>query len=122
VGDRGAQRPEITALAVGLLEMSPRLYRTTTNRVLRQMSNPEHLQLLREGVDMWNAWRSKQSSISLDLSGVDLSGVDLTRADLKRVDLAGANIWKTSLREADLRQANLRGVDLTGSVLVDQDF
>jgi len=35
------------------------------------MANPEHLQILEQGVKVWNAWREQNEDISLDLSGAD---------------------------------------------------
>ena len=37
------------------------------------MANPEHLELLRQGVDVWNEWRAKEPSIRPDLSEANLS-------------------------------------------------
>ena len=50
------------------------------------MSNPEHLKLLRQGVNAWNAWKNKEGSVC-----VDLSGADLIRANLSRATLLGVN-------------------------------
>jgi hypothetical protein len=36
------------------------------------MANPEHLQILQQGVEVWNAWRKQNKGIRPDLSGVDL--------------------------------------------------
>jgi hypothetical protein len=33
------------------------------------MANPEHLQILRQGVKAWNAWRRQHRDITPDLSG-----------------------------------------------------
>lgn len=39
------------------------------------MPNPDHLKMLQEGIDVWNAWRTKETLESPDLSGVDLSQI-----------------------------------------------
>jgi uncharacterized protein YjbI with pentapeptide repeats len=59
------------------------------------MANDEHVAMLKQGVDAWNAWRRENPDIRPDLSaanltGADLSGADLTRANLTRADLEGA--------------------------------
>ena len=86
------------------------------------MANEEHLKVLREGVDAWNAWRAKQpAKFASDLSGADLYGADLRGANLTRdlsgarlrdTDLSGANLIKADLREANLFKANLSRADL----------
>ena len=37
------------------------------------MANPEHLELLKEGVDAWNTWRERNPDVQPDLKGADLS-------------------------------------------------
>jgi uncharacterized protein YjbI with pentapeptide repeats len=72
---------------------------------------------LKEGVEAWNAWRSGQPQIKVDLSESNLQKVDLEEKDLSeaiikatgsKADLRGAN-----LDGADLRYARLGGTDLT---------
>ena len=69
------------------------------------MATKEHLDLLRQGVDAWNAWRHKEPSIRPDLSGVET----LAGADLSGADLSGANLSEADLSEADLSQATSPG-------------
>ena len=45
------------------------------------MANDEHVAMLKQGVDAWNAWRRENPHIRPDLLGADLSGADLRRAD-----------------------------------------
>jgi uncharacterized protein YjbI with pentapeptide repeats len=91
------------------------------------MANPEHLDRLRQVVDVWNAWRAENPSIRPDLSGADLYGWDLYRANLSGADLNKAHLNKAHLTEAnfsgaDLSGANLTGADLSGAQLVDTNI
>jgi uncharacterized protein YjbI with pentapeptide repeats len=80
------------------------------------MANPEHLQILRQGVEKWYQWRRHNRDIRLDLRGTDLSGADLSGADLTRANLSGAILRKTDLSEADLSEADLSGANLRANL------
>jgi hypothetical protein len=87
------------------------------------MANPEHLQILKRGVDVWNGWRVEHTDVRLDLSRADLSNADLSnanlsRADLGRADLSRANLSRANLDGADLSLANLNNADLIGAGLI----
>jgi uncharacterized protein YjbI with pentapeptide repeats len=87
------------------------------------VANPEHLKLLQQGVDVWNAWRTREPSARPDLRKADLSGADLNGADLNKANVNGAFLVETKLagaklRQADLRRANLREADLRGADLM----
>jgi uncharacterized protein YjbI with pentapeptide repeats len=86
------------------------------------MANPEHLKILKRGVEQWNRWRKENPDITPDLSMVNLCGemfigADLRWADLSEADLSQANLSEADLSEADLRWADLGGADLGGVVL-----
>lgn len=81
------------------------------------MANPEHVAILKQGVDAWNQWRGENPDVRPDLSDVvlkadDLSGTYLSRADLTGADLSDAILKKAYLWEANLSRANLTGADL----------
>ena len=116
------------------------------------MANPEHLKILKQGVEAWNQWRRRNPETkpnlhganlggvdlvtatlraadlrNADLHGADLGGADLHAADLFKADLCGANLFKANLGEADLvtanlRAANLRNADLDRVVLYETNF
>ena len=77
------------------------------------MANPEHLQILQQGVTAWNEWRDQNRDITPDFSEADLREVSLSQADLRGADRRGANLRGANLRGADLLRANLRGADLS---------
>lgn len=76
------------------------------------MANPEHLIILKEGVDAWNAWRRKNPQLMPDLSGASLEGVILDGVNLRCARLLRANLTNAYLRGADLAEANLSDSDL----------
>jgi uncharacterized protein YjbI with pentapeptide repeats len=76
------------------------------------MANPEHLEILKQGVEVWNAWRSNAPSISPDLLEADLTAWDLRGADLNMARLQRADLTRASLGRANLMGANLEGAKL----------
>lgn len=96
------------------------------------MANPEHLEILKQGVEKWNQWRednsevipalsgaylSKANLLEANLSRANLSEADLRWADLIRADLYQANLSEATLSEATLSEANLIGANLIGADL-----
>src|SRR3972149_4014173 len=81
------------------------------------MANQEQVEILKQGVQVWNKWRAKNLGFQVDLFGADLSGADLRQANLSGADLRQANLWKADLREANLSEANLSGASLMGAYL-----
>ena len=43
------------------------------------MANPEHLEILKQGVKQWNRWREEQPDVYPDLRVASLSGASLAR-------------------------------------------
>ncbi|MFT5733438.1 MAG: hypothetical protein ACJA0V_002499 [Planctomycetota bacterium] len=86
------------------------------------MSAVTPVEILRQGPDAWNDWRTATPNPTPDLRGCDLeefnlaganlSGADLTGADLFSADLTRANLKMATLSGADLSNANLHGADL----------
>ena len=87
------------------------------------MANPEHLAILKQGVEQWNkVWRKEHLEVRPDLreadlekaelSGADLSRANLSKAKLRKVDLRGAQLFRANLIGAYLRRADLRRADL----------
>jgi hypothetical protein len=48
------------------------------------MANEEQLELLKQGVQVWNQWKRDHPEIGPDLRGADLGGADL----------GGVNLWR----------------------------
>lgn len=83
------------------------------------MANQEHLDLLKQGVEVWNKWRLEHQGIQVDLRGADLSEVNLRGTYLKGADLSGADLKKAKLEGANLSSAILIGANLSSAFLND---
>ena len=81
------------------------------------MADQEQLDILKQGVEIWNQWRREHPSMVPDLSFADLTEVDLDDADLSGADFSDAN-----LREAQLGRANLRGANFSRTNLIKADM
>ena len=86
------------------------------------MAKPEHLRILRQGVEAWNEWRLENRNINPDLSGADVSAADLRGANLGNADLRGANLSDTDLSGANLGKADLRGAKLSKAGLIEANL
>ena len=91
------------------------------------MANEEHVTLLKQGLNAWNAWRDKNHNIRPNLGGADLIQADLGAADLRganlsRANLSRANLFGAHLGEADLLAANLSEANLSGATLIHTNF
>ena len=91
------------------------------------MANQEHLDILKQGVHVWNQWKRENPYTRADLSGVDLSradlrGANLADANLKDADLSGANLKDANLADANLKDADLSGGNFWGADLSRADL
>jgi uncharacterized protein YjbI with pentapeptide repeats len=103
------------------------------------VANQKHLDLLRQGVDVWNAWRTTQNPLvcpdliearlieadlyrallmKANLTGAHLNGANLNGAHLMEADLSWANLTAAGLMMANLSGANLTGAHLKGANLM----
>ncbi len=81
------------------------------------MANAEHLAALREGGEVWEAWRNENRSLRPDLSGVLLERANLAGANLSRANLSNAALGGADLSGADLSGANLSRANLSDAIL-----
>jgi hypothetical protein len=91
------------------------------------LANPEHVEILKQGVEAWNKWRDEHPEVMPTLSdgyigSADLRGADLSDAYLRGADLGGAKLIGANLYRADLTDAYLRGANLSRSYLSRTDF
>lgn len=81
------------------------------------MTDVMHIDILYEGIEAWNEWRSKNPGERPNLAGEDLSEMDLTGANLGEADLSEAELFQADLTEANLKMANMAKADLAGANL-----
>lgn len=91
------------------------------------MANREHVERLKQGVEVWNRWREENPDVVPDLSeanllNADLRGANLSKANLREANLCIANLSYANFFEADLRRANLRKVELEEANLARADL
>ena len=96
------------------------------------MANQEHLDTLRQDVEIWNRWRTEYPDIKPDLResnlresnliNADLSGAELRDADLIDADLGGANLYGVNLYGAHLHGANLGKVQMGATIFGENDL
>ncbi|MDZ4700227.1 MAG: pentapeptide repeat-containing protein [Rhodothermales bacterium] len=89
--------------------------------------NSEHLALLQDGVERWNAWRKANPNIRPNLSGailhrIALPGVNFSQSDLSRADFRGASLANSSLHFSNLHEANFDEADLSHSYMRGADL
>ncbi len=91
------------------------------------MANQEQLDILKQGVEVWNAWRRDNDPLEIDFRESDLSGVDLSEADLGGADFSRANLneagfqrakfWGATFFKSDLSETDLGNADFSGADL-----
>ncbi len=95
------------------------------------MANPKHVEILKSGVEEWNAWRkenpevrpdlSRSSLVDFNLGDANLSICNLNGADLKSANLSGANLSGATLRNSNLEKTDFLMANLAGACL-DKSF
>ncbi len=77
------------------------------------MANEEKVALLRQGYEVWNAWREKNPDAEIHLSGADLRQANLHKSNLSAADLSNADLYKVNLSYSRLDGADLRKASLS---------
>lgn len=86
------------------------------------MANQKLLELLKQGVEVWNQWRTENAELKIDFIGVDLSNVNLVGANFVDIDLSYANFNGANLNKAILDRASLTGANFNRANLSDAKF
>lgn len=99
------------------------------------MAYSGHIDIIKQGVGAWNAWRDNNPNIRPDLSreffrevdfddanleDVNFRGADLQGASLKRAKLGGACFQEANLTIADLRGASLKGCEFGHTIITEK--
>ena len=82
------------------------------------MANKEHLDVLKQGVEIWNQWRQKHPEIQPDFDEANLEETHLGKADLSGASFRRAYLFRTLLDESKLYDSNLQGADLHSASLI----
>lgn len=86
------------------------------------MANEEQLNILKQGVETWNAWREAHRGKPIDLRDANLSFANLSIANLSFANLSFANLSNTDLSNTNLSRADLSFANLTSANLKDTIF
>ena len=86
------------------------------------MANQEHIDLLMQGVEVWNKWREEHPEMQPDLREVSLRGHDLIGLNLSGAELYFSNLYQTNLARASLSGAILSGAHLVGTRFTGADL
>jgi len=98
------------------------------------MANQDHLNVLKQGVKVWNEWRNQHYEFIADLTNIpdelkeaNLSEVNFTntnldwtnlwQSDLSKANLSYTGFIRTNLQEANLNEANLSSATMAGAFL-----
>ncbi|MGD0059669.1 MAG: toll/interleukin-1 receptor domain-containing protein [Verrucomicrobiia bacterium] len=82
------------------------------------MANPEHVAILKQGVETWNTWRAEHHILAPDLINAELNDLYLADAQLTAANCLGANLRGATLVKADLHGACLVGAELSEANLI----
>jgi len=92
---------------------------------------PQHIEVLKTGVQKWNAWRDENPSLWPNLNGVDVAELlkpfqdqdgAIEGINFDRTHLQGAVFRKTKLHNARFNEAFLRHADFSGAEIYHGQF
>jgi uncharacterized protein YjbI with pentapeptide repeats len=86
------------------------------------MANPEHLEILKQGVEVWNKWRTENPGVTPNLRDANLIGADLRAANLWMADVNNTDLTDAILADADLILSMLHGAKLVRADLSRADL
>jgi len=83
------------------------------------MANPEHLKILKQGVEVWNKWREENPEVRPDLSG---RSVVFVGEKFRHANFCNTNFKGAILRDSSFYKAELHGAVLDEAVLERASF
>ena len=98
--------------------------------------NPDHINVLMRGVEVWNQWRQDNPEITPDLRGADFTDelfantalknaggeIDLSHANFSLADCEGADFSGARCGDAKFSGADCTGANFNGAICVEADF
>jgi uncharacterized protein YjbI with pentapeptide repeats len=76
--------------------------------------NRNHVEILKQGIPAWNAWREAYPEIV-----PDLSGMLLPQLQAREINLTRTNLSRTVLYQADLARSMFMGANLQKTILIE---
>lgn len=89
---------------------------------LNTMANPEHLEILKQGVEVWNEWRIGYPEIQPDLNQAKLDNAEFSNINLSNTSLFSAGLYASNFNGANFNGAKLRGSDATFATFIEATF
>ncbi len=86
------------------------------------MRETDCIDILKNGIDVWNAWRYEHPEMQADLSATDLTNTNLSDADFSHMSLIGTKFNQSDLRGACFDFSNCTRSDFTGATLEEASF
>ena len=87
------------------------------------MAKPEHVEILQQGVEVWNKWREENPDVVPDLSRVEMYGqIDHKGINLSKANLDNADFGEAYFAEASFEKTDLSGINFNHSVLSESNF
>ena len=86
------------------------------------MAFKDHLDILKEGADIWNKWRAENQHIIVDLTNADFRGDDLNYAELSWTRLDNSDFSNADLEHTRFHFASAKGTLFNNSSLIGAIF
>jgi uncharacterized protein YjbI with pentapeptide repeats len=86
------------------------------------MAVAKHLEILDQGVRIWNVWRTENVRIRPVLTGARLDGRDFSGINFLKTNLSGASLTGSSFQNANLRYTDFSGCDLRNADFSESDL
>lgn len=96
------------------------------------MANPEHVEILKQGVDVWNRWRKKDSKTKpnlnqdklnkLELKGYNFLEAEMNKAQIIGCDFESCDFYGASLIGSTIKSSNFKGAGFSFANLTRTNF
>lgn len=91
------------------------------------MANPEHVEILKQGVEVWNEWRTNNQGVIPDLSGHFIQDENLGARIIGKINAEGSGFdhleqITPNFNRVIFSGASLARIDFSGTSLIGADF